>query len=170
MFLAPQPVLRATLRGYATGLRGVAQTIAVMRRLVREGRVDPVIRQAATSIIFLTTEKADQQEVSKLLEFVQSSVRYTKDIHDVETISTAEKTLAGRVGDCDDQSVLLAALFESVGYPTRFVVTAYEDPDVLEHVYLQVFVDGQWLDADPTERGPLGWSPPGALTTYVERL
>lgn len=170
MFQAPQPILRATLRSYATGLRGVAQTIAVMRELVRQGRVDPVIRQAATSIIFLTTEKLDQLEASKLLEFVQSTIRYTKDVNDVETISTAEKTLAGKVGDCDDQSVLLAALFESVGYPTRFIVTAYEQADVLEHVYLQAFVDGQWLDADPTERGPLGWSPPGALTTYVERV
>lgn len=170
MFLAPQPILRATLRSYQTGLRGVAQTIAVMRDLVKRGRVDPAIRQAATSIIFLTTEKADQQEVSKLLEFVQSSIRYTKDVHDVETISTAEKTLAGRIGDCDDQSVLLAALLESVGYPTRFVVTGYETPDVLEHVYLQVYLDGQWLDCDPTERGPLGWAPPGAVSLYVEKV
>lgn len=170
MNLAPQPQLRATLRHYASGMRGVAQTIGVMRSLVNEGRIDPTIRQAATSIIFLAPEKADQIEVSKLLDFVQTTIRYTKDINGVETISSAEKTLSGRIGDCDDQSVLLAALCEAVGYPTRFVVAGYEYADVMEHVFVQICVAGEWCDADPTERGPLGWSPPDALRSYVERV
>lgn len=170
MMLAPQPELSVHVRPMAPGLRGVRQTIAVMRDLVNAGRVDPVIRQAATSIIFLQPEKVPDAEVGKLLEFVQQTIRYTQDVHDVETVSTPEKTLLGKVGDCDDQSTLLAALCESVGYATRFIVAAYDDPKIMEHVYLQICVDGQWLDADPTEDGPLGWAPPDALKIMVERV
>lgn len=172
MQLAPQPILNATLHRYASGMRGVRQTLAVMRHLVNEGRTDPRIRQAATTAIFLQPERMDFNEASRLLEFVQTSIRYTRDVLDVETVSTAEKTLAGRLGDCDDQTVLLAALLESVGYATRFVVAGYDEstPGAVEHVYLQTCIDGQWLDADPTERGPLGWAPPDPVSIFYERV
>lgn len=170
MMLAPTPELTAVVRPMHAGIRGVSQTIRVMRQLVKEARVSPVIRQAATSIIFLSPEKVWRDEVDKLLSYVQSTIRYTQDVNDVETVSTPEKTLAGKVGDCDDQSALLAALCEAVGYPTRFVVAAYDDPAVMEHVYLQVCVDGLWLDADPTERHPLGWAPPDALSLMIEKV
>lgn len=169
MQLAPQPRLTATLHRYSNGLRGVAQTLSVMRRLVTEGRIDPTIRQAATTIIFLQPERAVRREVEQLLAYVQGAIRYTRDIVDTETVSTAEKTLAGRIGDCDDQSVLLAALCEAVGYPTRFVVAGYDDPREVQHVYVQVCVDGAWLDADPTEHGPLGWAPPDPVSLFIER-
>lgn len=170
MFLAPQPSLNTTTVYYSPGVRGVAQTVAVMRKMVNEARRDPTIRQTATTVVFLALGFGDHLEVSKLLEFVQTSIRYVKDIHDVETLSTPLKTLQGRIGDCDDQSTLLAALCEAIGYPTRFVVAAYAKAGVLEHVYVQICVDGEWLDADPTERYPLGWFPPDPLTVYIERV
>lgn len=170
MMLAPQPQLTAVRRSYAPGVRGVAQTVRIMRQLVNDAKVSTSIRQAATSIVFLQPEKMPELEAAKLLEFVQAMIRYTPDIHDVETVSTAEKTLQGRVGDCDDQSVLLAALMEAIGIPTRFVVTGYDDPQTLEHVYVEACIDGEWLAADPTEHGPLGWEPPDAVVRLVERV
>jgi len=170
MMLAPQPEIAVSRRHIAEGVRGVAQTVRVMRRLVREGRVDPVVRQAATTVVFLTPEKMPAQEAETLLTFVQAHIRYTPDVLDVETLSSARKTLQGRVGDCDDQSVLLAALLESIGIATRFVVTGYDDPSQLEHVYVEACIDGRWLAADPTERGALGWEPPDAVVRLVERV
>lgn len=152
------------------GLPGIFHTVQVMRELVKQYRVDPGIRQAAVSAIFTTPAKMELGEVDALLTFVQRRVRYVKDINGVETIATPDKTLLSRIGDCDDQSTLLAALFESVGYPTRFIVAGYVDPSQVEHVYLQVFADGAWIDCDPTERHPLGWSPPDPLILYVENL
>ena len=169
MFVAPTVAIQTSAQTYAGGMRGVAQTVRVMRAFVQQGRTDPDILSAARSIVFLTSEKCGTDEVCKLLEFVQAHIRYVSDIVDVETIATAAKTLATRSGDCDDQSVLFASLCEAIGHPTRFVVAAYEDPRVMEHVYVQVYADGQWLDADPTERGPLGWAP-DALATYVETV
>ncbi|MBK9497435.1 MAG: transglutaminase domain-containing protein [Xanthomonadales bacterium] len=142
-----------------------------MREIVRAYRVNLDIRQAATNTIFLTPERDELSEVHALFSLVRDSVRYVRDVHDVETISSPDVTLAGRVGDCDDQTVLLASLLESVGYQTRFVVAGYSEPGALEHVYLQVLAAGDWINCDATEQGqPLGWAPPGAVCLYIERV
>jgi transglutaminase-like putative cysteine protease len=170
MFQAPQIPLNVQLKSYSNGLRGVAQTIGVMRRLVNEGKIDPIIRSAATSIVYLTPEKDAGAETMALFDHVQNRIRYVGDIHDVETISTAAKTLLGKIGDCDDKSVLLASLMEAIGYPTRFVVTGYGEPGHLEHVYMQVCIDDEWIDCDPTEPQPMGWAAPDPTTIYFERV
>jgi hypothetical protein len=170
MRIAPNPVLSGRLVDIPDGSAGVARTLAVMRALVRQFRVDPGIRQSATSIVFLTPEKHDISECRALFEYVRDHVRYTRDVYDVETLSTPDKTLAGLIGDCDDQTVLLASLFESVGYPTRFVIAGYSDPSVFEHVYLQVFASENWIDCDPTEQEPFGWSPPDPQCIAYERV
>jgi transglutaminase-like putative cysteine protease len=77
-------------------------------------------------------------------------------------------TLHGRLGDCDDQVVLLATLLEAVGYPTRFVVSGYNDPGQFEHVYLQAWLNDQWVNMDPTEQHPMGWAAPGAVALGAE--
>lgn len=168
MQTAPQVPMTAQHLMYANGLRGVAQTIAVMRHFVQAARVDPLIRNAATSIIFLQPEKDEMAEVVALFEYVRDRIRYTRDVYDVETLSTPLQTLHARIGDCDDQSALLASLCEAVGYPTRFIVAGYSDPKAVEHVYMQVHAADNWFDCDPTEQHAFGWCPPGAVSLYIE--
>lgn len=170
MFIAPQVPLNVTLHSYSNGLRGVAQTVGVMRGLVNSGKVDPVIRQAAMSIVFLQPEKDAYSEAQAIFDHVQNRIRYVSDVYGVETIASAAKTLQGKSGDCDDKSILLASLFEAIGYPTRFIVAGYSTPGALEHVYVQVCLDGQWIDCDATEPYPMGWSGPDAVTLYTERI
>lgn len=170
MLLAPTPSLNGIAVPYSGGLSGVRQTIRVMRRYVNAARIDPAFRQKATSIIFLAPAKDEPTEVRRIFEFVQSTIRYTRDVNGVETLTTPQKTLEGRIGDCDDMSALFAALCEAVGYPTRFVVSGYSDPGVCEHVYVQVSIGDDWIDADCTEAHPLGWSPPDPVTLYTESV
>lgn len=168
MMLAPTPSLTSQCRHMGEGLQGVRHTVAVMRALVNTGKCDLAVRQAATSLVWLQPERDEWHEVQALYEWVRDRVRYVRDIVDVETLTSPAKTLQTMIGDCDDQAVLLAALFESVGYPTRFVVGAYTIPNHFEHVYLQVFVNDEWIDCDPTERQFLGWGPENALTLAIE--
>lgn len=170
MQLAPVIPLTGRPVTIRDGMPGIFQTIAVMRSLVKHWRLDPAIRQAAVSVIWLAPEKASLHEVTTLFEYVRDNVRYVRDIVNVETIATPDKTMLCRMGDCDDQTVLLASLLESVGYPTRFVVAAYSDPRVMEHVYLQVYIDGHWIDCDPTEKQALGYAPPNPLAAYIENV
>ena len=170
MFQAPQIPITVTDATYANGKRGVAQTVGIMRQLVNQGRVDPAIRSAAAGIVYLTPEKDPHSEVAAIFDHVQNRIRYLSDVNGVETIATAAKTLAFKQGDCDDKSILLASLLETIGYPTRFVVAGYSAPGALEHVYVQVCIDDEWVDADATEPHPLGWAAPDPVTIYFERV
>ena len=170
MMLAPTPRLSGQIVALADGVRGIEQTLGTMRGLVNQFRTNLDIRQTATATIFLTPEKNQLAEANALFDLVRDGIRYTRDINGVETISTPLMTLQGRLGDCDDQVVLLATLLESVGYPTRFVVAGYNYSGELEHVYLQALLDGCWVDMDPTEHHPMGWAAPRPVAYAIEQV
>jgi hypothetical protein len=170
MMLAPTPVLSGQIVHLANGVAGVQQTLRMMRQLVNQCKTNIQIRQAATNTIFLTPEKDEYSEAEAIFNFVRDRIRYVKDVNDVETLSTPMLTLEGRLGDCDDQTVLLASMLESVGYPTRFVVEGYHAPGEYEHVYMQALVFGQFIPMDPTEQHHMGWSPPDPVSQLVERI
>lgn len=143
--------------------------VRLMRQMVEAGKQNPIIIKAARATVFLTPEKSPIHEIIVLFELVRDGVRYVQDIYGVETLSDADKTLLSRQGDCDDQVILLCALFESVGYQTRFIIAGYSDPRCYDHVYCQVNANGRWIDCDPTEKQNLGWAPPNPLIIDVER-
>ena len=58
MMLAPQVDLSGTLGALDAGAAGVHQTIQIMRRMVRNFRTDLNIRNAATTAVYLTPERA----------------------------------------------------------------------------------------------------------------
>lgn len=85
-----------------------------------------------------------------LYYFVRDNLKYINDPPD-EYVKPPEETLITMSGDCDDASVLLASLLESIGVPTEFVF-------VPGHVYIQAYIpeiqrsykkDG-WVNLDPT--------------------
>lgn len=171
MLQAPAPLLSGSLVSVPGGVAGTMTTLAAMRDMVRAARVDPAMISAAVSITWTTPEKFDSHAARTLFEFVRDSIRYVPDVHEVETLTYPVITLQRRVGDCDDQSTLLAALLESIGIPTRFVLAGYGASRDFEHVYVQCAVDGQWVDCDPTERNaPFGWAPPLPSVYYVEPI
>jgi hypothetical protein len=169
MFLAPDFQLSGCITPLPGGVLGVWATVRKMRALVNEAKVSPFLLQTATQAIFLTPEHMEIAELSALFNLVQLSIRYQRDVSGVETLSDPVTTLQRKVGDCDDQSMLLAALFESVGYATRFVIAGYHGTEY-EHVYLQVLTDFGWTDCDPTERQPLGYAPPNPTIIDYERV
>lgn len=170
MRLAPTPAWTGTLARMPNGRAGVFHTLRLMRAMVAQARTDPSIIQAAVSAVFLAPQKDEYAEAAAVFEFVRDHVRYVRDVLAIETLTDPRMTLQRMVGDCDDQVTLLAALLESVGYPTRFVVAGYSDDRNFEHVYLQTLVNGEWIDADPTEPNPFGWAPPLPLILEIERV
>lgn len=169
MWLAPTPRFTATLAAAPAGRAQVFDTLRRMRRYITKGRTDARILQAATNIVYLTPPKDKPAELRALFEYVRDCIRYQQDVHGVETLAEPHITLARGVGDCDDQATLLCALAEAIGYPTRLVAAAYESGEY-EHVFCQVFDGSRWIDCDPTERGAMGYSPPGAVRLHFEAL
>jgi len=177
MFLAPSPDfsempggLSGRLVNIPNGAAGVFQTASMMRQLIQAYKTDLELRTTAANLVFLTPEKNDLAEVEAIFNFVRDNIRYLKDVNQVETLTTPDRTLALGYGDCDDQVVLLGALLESIGYPTRIVLSGYADPGIFEHVYLQVCVQNHWIDMDPTEQIPLGFSPPDPVAYWTEPI
>jgi transglutaminase-like putative cysteine protease len=170
MNLAPQVDLTACQFPISNGKAGVFQTVKCMRSMVAYFKTDMSIRQATVNAVYLTPAKNQESEVTAVFEFVRDHIRYLMDIVGVETLATPDKTLLCQIGDCDDQATLLASMLESIGYPTRFVVAGYNDPKQLEHVYIQVLLNGEWIDCDPTELEPLGFAPPYPVITYIENV
>jgi transglutaminase-like putative cysteine protease len=168
MFLSPDVPLTVSAVPLAYGSAGTAQTMRAIRDMIEAGKRDADVIRAATAVIYTTPEKFEAAEACAVFDYVRDHVRYVRDVAGVETLSHPRITLARLAGDCDDQVALLGAMLEAVGYPVRLVVAAYQAPQAWEHVYLQVFAGGQWIDCDPTEREVMGWAPPGAVSIWLE--
>jgi len=149
------------------GRQGTNETLKLMTQLVKEGKKAPGIRDQALFLIRGLHQKDFPGEINALFEFVRDEIRYVMDINNVETVHMPEIVLAKRAGDCDDKSLLLASLLESIGHPTRFKAIAMQLEDFC-HVYVQTKLGAKWISLDPTEDYPMGWEPSGFVNFIIQ--
>lgn len=160
---------RATI---SPGKRGTAETVAIMARLAMGvwGARSERIRSLALAILrhAKIAGKDYMAEVAAIHRWVQSAIRYTRDPVGQETVQTPEHTaFVTHAGDCDDFSVLEAALLGALGHPTRFITIGYT-PQAFSHVYLEVNVRGRWIALDPIMADkPVGWEAPNPVLRKV---
>jgi transglutaminase-like putative cysteine protease len=140
------------------GPAGVAQTLDLMRELVKAGKRSQIIRELAVKLTEGLPQKDWFGEISRIHDFVKHHIRYVKDIRGVETLQLPEVTLEIGAGDCDDKSVLAASLLESIGHPTRFVAMGFL-PNHYSHVTVQTRIGKNWRTVETTEPVGLGWVP-----------
>jgi len=136
-----------------SGEVGTAQTIRLMRRLIDQALNDPQFVRFAIDLVRSVPAHDEAGEVAAIFAWVQQNIRYTKDPVTKEKLYPPGELLKIRAGDCDDMSMLLAALVIADGYPARLVtVSANPDqPDEFSHVYLEVEVppgSGNWVALD----------------------
>ena len=140
------------------GAPGTRQTLEMMAALIRQGRESVKVREMAKTLVAGLKQKDYLGEIAAAHAFVRDRMRYTRDIRTVETLHTAERLLDDRQGDCDDKSVLVAALLESIGHTTRLVAIGPRR-GVFAHVYAQVQhpkTPGAWITLETTEPWPVG--------------
>lgn len=154
--------LTSNLQIIPSGPAGVYQTLRIMRDLTRHGKRDIAIRQKALELTGSLNQKDWLGEVKNLHRFVRDRIRYIKDIRGVETVAFPDITLECAQGDCDDKSVLLASLLESIGHPTRFVAVGFK-PGNYSHVYVETKIGNSWVGLETTEPVEVGWQPKGVL-------
>jgi transglutaminase-like putative cysteine protease len=53
-------------------------------------------------------------------------------------------------GDCDDKTILAGAGLMNLGVPVRIVTTSYREDEQMQHVYLEVLIEGRWYPFDAT--------------------
>ncbi|MGE0294704.1 MAG: transglutaminase family protein [Hyphomonadaceae bacterium] len=158
----------AQLSNLPEGKAGTVATLRIMRDLARAAIRDPQqkIRLAALNIIGQLPARQWSSEVAALHRFVRDDIRYVRDPVGVESVATPDKTLEIGQGDCDDKSVLLAALLESVGHPARFRAIGLNGGP-FSHVLVQTKIGPQWVNAETIIPVELGWTPKGVTSNYI---
>jgi transglutaminase-like putative cysteine protease len=139
------------------GHAGTALTVAQMRKMITQGSKSSAIRETAASLAM--PYSTDHGKIGSIFRFVQDKMKYLRDPLHQEMVAGAEyhyDTL-GREGyargDCDDHTVMLGAMLESVGYPTR-ITTARMRPGAGtdDHVYLEVNDRRSWIPLDASNK------------------
>ena len=166
---SPDPP-KISLQKIPAGYLGTRKTLLHVQALIRQGVKDFYVRQKAIDILFQRGIRAKDYlgEIQALFEWVQKYVRYTKDPFRLEVLHSARRILELRAGDCDDMTILLGALLESIGHPIRLVIVGPTPlrPDLFSHIYLEVYHKGRWIPLDATMPFPMGWAP----RTFVKKI
>jgi len=159
MILGQVPKTTATLHKIPDGAAGIKATLEIMAELARRGRETWTVRSLAERIVSNVPQKNYWAELSAIHAWVRDNIRYTHDVRDVETVAPPEQTIQRGLGDCDDKSLLVAALIEAIGHQARFVAVGKRFGDY-QHVLVEANIDGAWIPVETTENVPLGWYPP----------
>ena len=158
--------LTSEISAIPSGKDGVRVTLRRMSSLIKEGKTNLKIRLLSQNLISNIQEKQWLKEVKALHAFVRDEIRYTRDVRGVETLHTPQAILRIRQGDCDDKSILLASMLESIGHPTRLVAVGF-NPLAYSHVYVETRVGRRWIPLETTERVKVGWQPKNIMIRMV---
>jgi len=139
-----------------------------MRQMVRRYKRFVPLRQLALSIIQdVPGTKNFPAQVARIQHYVRNNIQYVRDITSVETVQTPERTVQNKAGDCDDQSLLVATLLETIGHPTRFVAIKTKLLGPFVHVFTETRIGRRWVAVETTEDWPIGMQPPVQAGRYV---
>ncbi len=136
-----------------SGEAGTAQTIALMRELIDEAVADAGFVRFAVDLVRSVPAYDDLAEAHAVYKWVQGHIRFTKDPVTKEKLYPPQELLNIRAGDCDDISMLLAALLIALGYPARLITLAANpsSPGDFSHVYVEGEVppgSSNWVPMD----------------------
>ena len=134
-----------------------AQIVRLLSQLVKVyARNEAVIAFARCLLRDLASNNDQQAQFSILARWVLQNVVYQADPRGIEFVISPVQMLktwyqhgAAR-GDCDDHVLLLNALLEAAGIPTKVVAVALPDaaPGVVNHVLSAVNYGKGWRDFD----------------------
>ncbi len=165
-------VPRIRVRRIPRGIRGSIATAQLIGRLVLEGARDFVVRQTAIAVLRRSGVRPKDRlgEARALFRWVQHNIRYTRYILHLELLHSARRMLELRAGDCDDMTILLAAMLLSTGHPVRLVLAGFDPrrPHAYSHIYPEVHVGGRWIAVDATLGGPMGTAAPALWRSNCE--
>jgi hypothetical protein len=107
------------------GLDAVRATLKKMAAIIRKYSSDASTLNAARSICVsagVTDQRQSRKRCIQLLQnWVRDRIAYFYDPRDTELLQTPPQTLHIGTGDCDDKTILLLAMLQSIGYDTELL-------------------------------------------------
>jgi len=144
-------------------------TISNILSLIKQGKNDSKIRD--TAVYILKSQGISATDYFKIfdamLNFVRENIMFVRDPTKEDVCFHPIYTLNKGYGDCEDHSIVLASLLESIGIPTELVIIS-KTGDVWDHAYIKVGYPpdkpNKWIPLDGTISGP-----PGTEVKYVKQ-
>ncbi len=171
--------VKTDARPHPSGGEGARLSLKEVAERAWKGRMSPWIRSWTMQVL----DKAGvstggrREKAKAILAAFRAEVPYVADPVMGEFMATPDQTLClvkgglcFKGGDCDDQSIGLAAAMMSIGIPAMIVGASYHDPvDVPTHVFM-AFQDDlkDWVRMDGTTKLPVGGHSPSAREFWVE--
>ena len=94
----------------------------------------------------VSEEDSVLEAVTKIVEYITNNISY----HNFEVPQYPNKTLEDRIGDCDDQSILLITMCRNLNIPAYLQVGIYIHPIIDDH-------DTSWDDHLVNNADGVGW-------------
>jgi hypothetical protein len=163
------PPMQVAVHGIPGGVAGTKATLKKMADItiksIKDKKTGAFVRALAIKITNEAgcTTKQFHCEAKALFEWVRDKIKWIRDTRGFETLQWPHRTLSFGAGDCDDLSILLAALATSIGFKTSFKAIGAnpQRKDQFSHVYVLIEVGGKWIAADPTVKtAAFGWESP----------
>ncbi len=179
------------------GIDAVRETLRKMVAIIRKYSSDVTTINAASSIIAAAGVQDVRGERYQVIRAIQNWVRdnivYVPDPRLHEMLQTPPRTLSRMMGDCDDKTILVCTLLETLGFKTELLAvggsgsgwctacSASGELPPYSHVLGAVqygpktgrkppFLDG-WLTLETIVPGAgPGWFPPGTRVIMPARV
>lgn len=142
------------------------ERIDFLADLIEEGSEDPVIYELSRRILVAKNVKSydAEGEVKALFLWVRDNIRYTNHVMCRDSFQTARRTIDLKAGDCDQATVVLSAMFLSVGIPTAMRIITTDRSKPFHHIYslagLPKNNPSKWIPLDTINKSArVGWEP-----------
>jgi len=151
--------------------------IKLLRELAERYGGDPHMRWFVVNEVLKPAgvqQRDFKKQAAAMLKWVQQNIYYTNEPD--EQVQTPWRSIAVRTGDCDDSSLLLATMAESIRMPWKFALSGHDGKGQrirfveggkmpyaqYSHIYVVLgwppFKPQEWASAETTIRGaPLGY-------------
>ncbi len=136
-----------------------AQREALWTIVLKNSGHPDLVAKAAQIIRECNIEARDTKKLAECLQtWVASNIKYFSEYPD--RWQSPLRTLDWRIGDCDDQTILMASILRSFKVPVRIVFLRWVDPKTKKkkgHVFSQALVGKKWTSLETVRPRPFGW-------------
>jgi hypothetical protein len=162
--------------------QATAQTIHLMAQYAREDSRSPIVRRAAAEAAGLAEDNSAGAIAVAVWRWIRTRVRFQLDSTTAAPVtSTPDQaellirpvdllTMPQPAGDCDDQSMLCAAMLRALGIDSAYKTVAADPsaPDLYSHVYVVADTPEGGIALDCSHGPKPGWEvqPAGKTRTW----
>lgn len=164
----PEPI-NYQLMSIPSGAAGIRATLRLMAKIIKQYKTDPQVRELALQLTRDLPPKKWSAEAARIHAFARDRIRYIKDVAGVETLQTPPQTLRLGQGDCDDKTILIGALLQSINHPVVIMAVGFT-PGTFSHVLPLTKIAGKWIAMESTEPWPMGKMPKNIKSKMVEHV